>query len=102
MRTILLTAFLGCSFFSISQTGSLNTTERTAHEIERPDAVERYKKDYELKDYVFNGDSTVLYKLNLDYLEQFRETSSKVEVTDPFTNLIVILYARKKRPSEDY
>ena len=101
MRTILLTAFISCSLYGVSQTNTFNTKERTAHEIQLPDAVERYKKDYELKDYVFNSDSTVLYKLNLDYLEQFRESTSKVEVTDPFTNLIVILYARKKQPSED-
>lgn len=101
MKTILTTAFLALCSVGFSQIPTLSTTERTQQDISISDPVERYQKDYELKNYVFNGDSTILYKLNLDHLESYRQASAKVEVEDPYTNLIVILYPRGKFLTED-
>ena len=62
--------------------------------------IDRYKEDYELKDYSFeNGDSTILNHLDLDNLEPLRPSSGVIEVIDPNTGLEIILYSRKHQLS---
>ncbi len=64
-----------------------------------PDNIDRYKVDYELKDYTFeNGDSTILLQLDLESVEPLRNTSglATTEVEDPNTGLIIVLYSEKK------
>ncbi len=74
---------------------------RTMIPQEIPSATERYNIDYCLKDYHFeDGDSTILYQLDLVYLDGLRMEDSNVEAVDPNTGLTVILFNRKKNPKK--
>lgn len=76
---------------------SQNITARKAEPLIFPNAIERYNIDYKLKDYTFqDGDSSVLLLLDLNYLETYRSPDSNIEVADPNTGLIVILFNRKR------
>lgn len=82
---------------SHAQLHTIDQNDRTVKEIDPPNNIERYGIDYELKDYVFNlGDSSILNTIDLNALEQFRNSDSDIEVTDPSTGLTVILFWKKR------
>ncbi|MCR9173154.1 MAG: hypothetical protein NXI10_11705 [bacterium] len=74
----------------------LGTTSKLRVDPAPVSHLERYGVDYMVKNYDFNGDSTILENINLAYLEQFREADSDVEVIDSNTGLTVILFYRKR------
>ncbi len=98
-QLLLITTLTLLSFqsFSQDQSSRIMTNTPFQNNIE-PTNIERYKVDYELKDYNFiNGDSTILMQLNLKEIESFRNISGNenIEIKDPNTGLIIILYPNK-------
>lgn len=86
------------STHSYAQLHTIEQNGRIVKEIDQPNNIERYGIDYELKDYVFNSsDSSILHSIDLNALEQFRNSDSDIEVTDPSTGLTVILFWEKRK-----
>lgn len=96
MKLLLLATFgLFLQPFVYSQTQP--NSSRIATPIPEKSNIERYNIDYTLKDYTFsNSDSTILNQIDLTHLENFRSEDHNVEVEDPSTGLIVILFYQKK------
>ena len=58
---------------------------------------QRYKIEYELKDYVFiNGDSTILNSINIEAIEYQRVQSTDIEIFNSDINQIIVLYSYDK------
>jgi hypothetical protein len=95
--TLLLSACLLSISQAFCQLENVDPNARSMTVLELPSQTERYGVDYELKDYTFvNGDSTVLEMLNLSVLEESRSEDHDVEVIDPSTGLVVILFYEKR------
>lgn len=91
-------ALLVASFLLVSNAFSqqeLETTSRIQSQVPQSTNLERYGVDYVVKNYAFNGDSTILYQIDLENLEQFRLSETNAEVIDPNTGLTVVLFYRK-------
>lgn len=94
IHTLLFNSFL---LFGYAQ--PTPTSRFISDPVPEPDARDRYGLDYELKDFNFqNGDSTILYQLDLEGLETFRNPSMDMEVIDPNTGLVVILFHELRKP----
>ncbi|MFT6921860.1 MAG: hypothetical protein ACJA1C_000858 [Crocinitomicaceae bacterium] len=99
MKTILALLFFSISLLGYSQLEGLSPNTRYRAPIQTPNNVERYGIDYELKDYIFSeADSTFINQIDLNALDHLRAQDSDIEVTDPGTGLIVILYYEKRKP----
>jgi len=97
MKTILALLFFSISLAGYSQIESINPSARYRIPIHTPNNVERYGTDYELKDYTFSeADSTLINEIDLNALEHLRAQDHDIEVTDPGSGLIVILYYKKR------
>jgi len=93
MRTLLFITFIALSYWSTSQ---VDYTSKMVTAPPIPTNIERYEVDYKLKSHVFiDGDSSVLNQIDLRLLEEYRDTTEDVEITDPTTGLKVILFFEK-------
>jgi hypothetical protein len=98
MKFVTTICFIACVASLIAQ--ETPTSRLMQDPIQEPDAKDRYGIDYELKDYSFqHGDSTILFQLDLDGLESFRNPNMDVEVIDPNTGLVVILFHELRKPN---
>ncbi|XOV68396.1 MAG: hypothetical protein ACFHU9_04315 [Fluviicola sp.] len=97
VRTSILAIALLLATSSFGQlTNELGTTSKLRVDPDPVSHIDRYGVDYSVKHYNFNGDSTILESIDLNYLEQFRQLDSNVEVIDSNTGLTVILFYRKR------
>lgn len=72
-------------------------TQRQAIPLPTKNNQERYKIEYELKDYVFiNGDSTILNSINIEAIEYQRVQSTDIEIFNSDINQIIVLYSYDK------
>ena len=72
-------------------------TQRQAIPLPTKNNQERYKIEYELKDYVFiNGDSTILNSINIEAIEYQRVQSTDIEIFNSDINQIIVLYSLDK------
>lgn len=95
MKITLAILVISLSSTSFSQL-ELNSTSKSYVTVNAPNNVERYGRDYILTNFNFvNGDSTVLYKLDLDVLEQYRLEHENVEVIEGNTLMSVTLFAKE-------
>ncbi|MFT6981343.1 MAG: hypothetical protein ACJAUD_000106 [Crocinitomicaceae bacterium] len=96
MKNILAVLFFSIYFSSYSQIEDINPSARYRIPIHTPNNIERYGVDYELKDYTFSEvESTLINEIDLNALEHLRSQDHDIEVTDPGSGLIVILYYKK-------
>lgn len=94
MKTILTLLFLCLMNLSYAQL-ELNTTAKKSTPIVTPSNHERYGHDYILTDYTFvNGDSMILFKLNIEDLEVLRLEFEDIVVVEENTLMNVTLFAR--------
>lgn len=88
-----LTVFTSCLAVK-----SQDNTGKLIDESAIPTNTERYKKDYEIKDWqnplLINMDK--LKQLDLDYFDAKRKENEDVEVYDSTTGLTVIVYSIQK------
>tara|TARA_B110000285_G_C14614087_1_gene376169 strand:+ start:70 stop:348 length:279 start_codon:yes stop_codon:yes gene_type:complete len=74
---------------------TLDSKAKKSTLIETPTNHERYGYDYVLTNYTFiNGDSTILFKLNIEDLEILRLEFEDVIVVEENTLMNVTLFAR--------
>ena len=92
--SVLVLFLASTSFGQFSQ--ELGTTSKQRIELIAPSNIERYGIDYIVKNYDFNGDSTILESIDLNYMEQFRQADNDVELIDDNTGLTVVLFYRKR------
>lgn len=96
MKTATTLFFVCLSFCGMSQLPGMNTTSRQMVEYHTPTHHERYGVDYELENYTFEDqDSLILNKINLAVIEEHRAANHEVQVQCPDTLIMVTLYARK-------
>jgi len=62
--------------------------------------IERYGLDYEVLNYDFQGDSTILNQINLADLDQYRREDGKNKAFDENTGLTVVLYPWSSLPGK--
>ncbi len=98
MKPIPIVLFCMSSFFGLTQTNPISTSKHydLGSGIETPTNLTRYTNDYELKDYVFTGDSSILYTLNIDAIEQVRLQDLDIEIFDYENNVTIVLYSRER------
>lgn len=83
----LLLLFLGIALNGTSQLDKKSTPKLI------PTNQERYKIDFELKNYVFiDGDSSILNQLKISDYESFRLLDENKEIFIPTINQTLILY----------
>ena len=91
MKPFVTLAAMLITFLGFSQ------TQRQAIPLSTKSNQERYKIEFELKDYVFvNGDSTILNSINIDAYNHQRMQSSNVEIFNSDINQIIVLYSYDK------
>jgi hypothetical protein len=91
MKPFVTLAAMLITFIGYSQ------TQKQAIPISIKTNQQRYKVDYELKDYVFiNGDSSLLNSINIDAIEYQRAQSSDIEIFNSDINQIIVLYSKDK------
>lgn len=59
--------------------------------------LERYGIDYEVLNYYFQGDITILSQIDFTLLEQFRREDHQNKAYDPTTGLTILLYPALRR-----
>lgn len=97
MKKILAVLFFSISLVGYSQIEGINPSARYRVPIHTPNNIERYGIDYELKNYTLSqSDSTLINEIDLNALDHLRAQDHNVEVTDPESGLIVILYYKKR------
>lgn len=99
MKPFILTIMVLTGSFAFSQS-DLNSSERyqqTPHYLTLGN-IERYGLDYELVNYNFNGDSTILESLDLLGIEQYRNNFNDVEIDDYMHNVKILLYSGNRVP----
>ena len=87
--------FIGLSSFAFSQTPT-NSDARKIIPNGEPGNISRYGVDYELINYEFDGDSTILNLLDLKAVEYLRHDSMDQAYRDLENNVIILLYSRQK------
>ncbi len=91
MKPFVTLAAMLITFLGFSQ------TQRQAIPLPIKNNQERYKIEYELKDYVFiNGDSTILNSINIEAIEYQRVQSTDIEIFNSDINQIIVLYSYDK------
>lgn len=99
MKTVIVSFLIMIGTFSFGQS-NLNSTERyqeTPYHLTLNN-IERYGLDYELINYNFNGDSTMLESLDLLGIEQYRNNFNDVEINDYEHNVKILLYSGNRVP----
>lgn len=100
MRTLLLgltTLFISSSFGFLCFAQTENEKQRTNpgfSDIE--DATLIYGRDFILKDSsILLSNSSVIYNINVDYLQLHQKIDENHEIIDPNTGLTIILFRKK-------
>ena len=89
---------LTCSFsFGQSDLNSNERYQNTPYHLTLNN-LDRYGLDYELINYNFNGDSTILESLDLLSLEQYRNTFNDVTLDILNHNVKILLYSANRVP----
>lgn len=96
MRQLLLS--MAFSVLSVMLFAQDNTKARTNSDLQIDNStnLNRYGVDYEVLEYDFQGDSTILEQIDLRALEQYRRYEYVNRVEDPNTGLIILLYPGKR------
>lgn len=99
MKTLAVGFILLLGSYSYGQI-NVNSTERyqeIPHHLTLGN-IERYGLDYELINYNFNGDSTILESIDLLGIEQYRNNFNDVEINDYEHNIKILLYSGNRVP----
>ncbi len=92
---LLIALFLGASL-SVSAQAPVNSDARKINPNGEVSNAQRYGHDYELVEYNFEGDSTILDKLDLQSIEYLRHDTMDQVYRDQINHVAILLYSRKR------
>lgn len=96
MKVVLLIHFLILSCSVLLGQGHVQSTSRYMNSGEVKSNQQRYKVDYELIDYEFNGDSTILDRINLRSIEYLRHDTQDQVFRDLDNGINILLYSQRR------
>lgn len=97
MKTVVNIIFLLIGVNSFGQTMDLNQTGRSVTHIHSPTPLERYGKDFELKNFTLtSANESIINSIDLTLYENERKEDVDVEIELSSINEVLILFASNR------